>query len=443
MFAEDKTTEFKREYTDGIKNTVVAFANTDGGKIYIGIDDTGRPVGVSDPDDTMLRVTSAIRDNIRPDVTLFTDCSVCRMDDKSVVVVNVQRGTARPYYLAGKGIRPEGVYVRHGASTIPAAESAIFSMIKETSGDSYEEARSLCQQLTFDRTSAFFARRGVEFNDAQKRTLGLTAPDGTFTNLAALLSEQCSHTIKAALFDGDKKSVFRDRQEFSGSLLAQLDDSYAYIDGFNKTRSEFSGLDRIDMRDYPPEAVREALLNAVVHRDYSYSDATLISIFDDRMEFVTLGGLVSGISYDDLRLGVSVPRNQRLANVFYRLRLIEAYGTGLMKVDECYGEYSVKPKIEVSSNAFKITLPNTNFVRERAFSSRVQSPAYNLPEPEDEREAAVLKLFASRGTIVRRDVQDALGVSQATAILLLRKMTENGVLVRSGGGRRISYRLAR
>ena len=441
MFAEDKTTEFKREYTDGVKNTVIAFANTDGGKIYIGIDDTGRAVGISDPDGTMLKVTSAIRDNIRPDVTLFTDCSVCRMDGKTVVVVNVQRGTARPYYLAGKGIRPEGVCVRHGASTIPAAESAILSMIKETSGDSYEEARSLCQQLTFDRTSAFFARRGVEFSDAQKRTLGLTALDGTFTNLAALLSEQCSHTIKAALFDGGKKSVFRDRQEFSGSLLAQLDDSYAYIDGFNKTRSEFSGLDRIDMRDYPPEAVREALLNAVVHRDYSYSGATLISIFDDRMEFVTLGGLVSGVSYDDLRLGVSVPRNQRLANIFYRLRLIEAYGTGLMKIDECYGEYSVKPKIEVSSNAFKITLPNTNYVRERAYGLRVQSPAYNMPEPGDEREASVLRLFASRGTIVRRDVQDALGVSQATAILLLRKMTESGVLVRSGGGRRVSYRL--
>lgn len=140
-----------------------------------------------------------------------------------------------------------------------------------------------------------------------------------------------------------------------------MEEAFNYIDCYNRTRAEFSGLDRLDMRDYPPEAIREALLNAIVHRDYSFSGATLISIFEDRIEFVTIGGLVKGITLDDVKLGISVLRNQHLANIFYRLRLIEAYGTGILKINECYDDYDVKPLIETTGNAFKITLPNTNF----------------------------------------------------------------------------------
>ena len=147
-----------------------------------------------------------------------------------------------------------------------------------------------------------------------------------------MLSDQCVHIIKLAVFEGSWKSVFRDRAELSGSLLKQLEDAYAYIDRYNRIRAEFEGLDRIDRRDYPADALREALLNAIVHRDYSVSVSTLISIFDDRIEFVTIGGLIRGISYDDIMLGVSALRNRHLANVFYRLKLIEAYGTGLLKI---------------------------------------------------------------------------------------------------------------
>ena len=149
---EGKTTEFKREYVDDIRYTVVAFANTDGGKIYIGINDDGSVQGIDNVDDVQLRITNMIRDSIRPDVTMFTECSVELIQGKMVVVLTVQRGTARPYYLAGKGIRPEGVYLRQGASSVPASETAILNMIKETSGDCYEDARSLNQQLTKQKT---------------------------------------------------------------------------------------------------------------------------------------------------------------------------------------------------------------------------------------------------------------------------------------------------
>ena len=431
---ESKTVEYKREYIDDIKYTVVAFANTDGGKLYFGIEDDGRVYGVSDPDDTMLRVTNMVRDAIRPDVTMFTEVYVTDMENKPVVVVNVQRGTARPYYLAAKGVRPEGVYVRQGSSSVPASETAILNMIRETSGDRYEDARSLNQQLTFEATAAYFARKEVPFGEKQMRTLNMIGEDGTYTNLAMLLSDQCVHTIKLAVFEGSKKTVFRDRRELTGSLLKQVEDAFSYIDQHNRTRAEFSGLERVDNRDYPTEALREALLNAVVHRDYAISSPTLISIFDDRIEFVSIGGLVRGISYEDIMLGVSVLRNQHLANVFYRLKLIEAYGTGMLKINECYADNEKKPIIEVTGNAFKVCLPNRNYAVEDNINNNNGKEARI-----NHKHQAVLQLLNSQESISRKDIENALKVSQATAVLLLRNMLEEGMIERVGKGRNARY----
>ena len=440
MLTENKTTEFKREYVDDIKKTIIAFANSDGGMLYIGVNDDGTICGVDDTDGTMLRLMNAVRDAVRPDVTMFVYCRIDVIDGKSIICVSVQRGTARPYYLQGKGIRPEGVYVRQGASTVPATDTAILQMIKETSGDSYEAARSLNQKLTFEKTSEFFNKRKVSFGKSQMRTLHLIGEDNMYTNLAFLLSDQCTHMIKMAVYEGSKKFVFKDRRELSGSLLEQLEEAYAYIDQYNRTRAEFDGLDRVDMRDYPTEAVREALLNAVVHRDYSFSGPTLISIFDDRMEFVTIGGLVRGITLEDVKLGVSVLRNQYLANIFYRLHLIEAYGTGILKINESYDDCDIKPLVEATNNAFKITLPNKNFrVESRNSQSRLKTvgaiDTFKLRKRIDE----VLKLCHRQGAIVRADVETDLGVSQSTAILLLREMLEEGLLVKKGNGKNVRY----
>ena len=438
MRQESKTTEFKREYTDDLKYAVVAFANTDGGKIYVGINDDGSIQGVRDVDRTMLQITNMIRDIVRPDVTMFTECAVEEIEERAVIVVNVQRGTARPYYLSGKGVRPEGVYIRQSASSVPASEAAILNMIKETSGDCYEDARSINQQLTFDKADSYFAKRNVAFEEQQKRTLNIIGADGTYTNLGMLLSDQCVHTIKLAVFDGSKKSIFRDRKELTGSLLAQLEDAYTYIDQFNRTRAEFAGLDRIDKRDYPGEALREALLNAITHRNYSFSGSTLISIFDDRIELVTIGGLVRGLTFNDIMLGVSALRNQNLANVFYRLKLIEAYGTGILKINESYADCNVKPQFEVTDNAFKITLPNINYTGER----KELPTAPTKVKGKIDRKEIVLRLAKKQEYIIRKDVEAELNVSQAYAILILRELVENGLLIKEGAGKQSKYRIA-
>lgn len=433
MLIENKTTELKREYVEDIKNTVVAFANCDGGNIYIGINDDGSVTGISNVDETMLKATNAVRDAIRPDVTMFVECKNEIIEGKNVVCISVSRGTSRPYYLYGKGIRPEGVYVRRGASTVPASEMAILNMIKETSGDSYEKARSLNQKLTFNKTIEFFNKRNVTLQEKQMRTLSMIGEDGTYTNLAFLLSEQSTHTIKLAVFEGNKKTIFKDRKELSGSLLAQLEEAYEYIDIHNRNRAEFLGLERVDRRDYPIEAIREALLNAIVHKDYSFSSSTLISIFDDRIEFVTVGGLIKGVTLEDIKLGVSMLRNQNLANIFYRLKLIEAYGTGIFKINECYSDYKRKPTIEVTNNAFKITLPNVNF------DSKILEPAkkhFDILQDEQ-----IKSLFDGKEHITRKDVENTLSVSQATAIKVIRELINEGVLTKKGNAKNIKYYL--
>lgn len=424
--SEGCTVEFKEVYTDEIKKAVIAFANTAGGRIYIGIADDGRIVGVDNADKIMLQASSAIRDAIRPDVAMFTSYQVDKIDDKNVVVIDVQKGTACPYYLENKGIRPGGVYVRQGVSSVPATSAAILKMIKESDGDSYEAIRCTNQQLTFEYAEAEFKNAGIEFGKNQKKTLKIINDDVMFTGLAELLSDQCVHTIKTAVFDGTEKVNFRDRVEFEGSVLKQVQEAYEYINRNNRIRSEFKDIHRIDVRDYPVEAVREALLNAVVHRDYAFSGSILISIFDDRIEIVSIGGLVKGISYEDMMLGVSIQRNEKLANVFYRLGLIESFGTGIQKIMRCYKEYSVKPEIAVSDNAFKIILPNSNY----------HAAEFNLSNTYTD---IILNYLSRKEFVTRKDIEAILNVSQASAARILKKMVEGGFLCKIGNGKNSKY----
>ena len=137
----------------------------------------------------------------------------------------------------------------------------------------------------------------------QMQTLKIINQDNLYTNLGLLLSEQCIHTIKVAVFQGTDQSIFKDRREFSGSLIQQLHEVYDYMDRYNQTRATFQELLRIDTQDYPKVAIREALLNILIHRDYGFSASSLISIYDDRMEFVSIGGLLPGVDLEDVTMG--------------------------------------------------------------------------------------------------------------------------------------------
>ena len=427
-FRESETVELKREYVDDIRKEIIAMANTNGGTIYIGVDDDGIAIGLAHPDHVIQQVTNSARDAIMPDITMFLHYETISVKDTQIVAIHTQRGTARPYYLKAKGMRPEGVFIRQGTSSVPASETAIRQMIKETDGDNYEDMRSLTQSLTFRTATEAFAQQNLELAEAQMKTLGILDADGIYTNLGLLLSDQCPHILKAATFGGEDQQNFQDRREFTGSLLKQLDDAYAYLELRNQTHATFEGLKRIDREDYPDVALREALLNAIVHRDYAFSAGTLIGVYTNRIEFTSVGGLVHGILLEDVLMGISVCRNQKLANVFYRLKLIEAYGTGIRKIRDSYQGTQFKPEFIATNNAFKLVLPN--LTTGKAAEIIADSP-----------EKAVLMLIQESGSITRADIEKRLNLKSASANRLLRRMSEAGSIRIVGKGRNTRYEL--
>ena len=436
-FQETETVEIKSIVLDDIKKEIIAFANCNGGTVYVGVADDGTVLGVENADECALQISNMVRDAVKPDVTMFIHYETLDCKGKAVVAVNIQRGTNRPYYLAKKGLRPEGVYVRQGYSSVPATDTAIRQMIKETDGDNFENMRSINQALIFEATKKEFEKRGVAFGQPQMQTLKIVSADGIYTNLGLLLSEQCPHTIKMAVFEGTNQNVFKDRREFSGSLMQQLNEVYDYIDFHNQIYATFQKLLRIDTRDYPEVAVREALLNSLVHRDYSFRASTLISIYDDRIEFVSIGGLLPGLELDDLMMGVSVCRNPHLANVFYRLQLIEAYGTGMKKIMEVYADAPVQPKITATNNAFKIILPNLNATQKAAEAPKeIEKTTALTSEPNKEK---ILRFLTEHQVITRKETQALLDVSQSTAGRVLKAMVDSGQLKQLGGSRTTRY----
>ena len=424
-FVESETVELKSTVVADLCKEVIAFANTKGGTLYIGVEDDGTVVGVEGADHITLQVNNMVRDSIKPDLTMFVRYETQTVEGKQIVAVTVQKGTDRPYYLGSKGLRPSGVYVRNGTSSDPATETAIRRMIKETDGDSFESMRSLEQNLSFQAAESQFSKRNIPFNAAKMQTMGMVSQDGIYTNVALLLSDQCPSTVKAATFSGSDQAVFQDRREFTGSLFQQMENLYAYLDLHNQTKATFEGLYRKDTRDYPEEALRETLMNSLVHRDYSFHASTLVSIYDDRIEFVSVGGLPTGITLDDILLGLSVCRNPKLAAIFYRLQLIEAYGTGMPKIMRAYAGSGLEPKIEVTNNAFKITLPNRNADRIGDSSSSEQK---------------VMNLITKKDSVTRRDVEQLLNVSQTTANRILKHMAAQGLVYQDGNGRNTAYK---
>ena len=417
---EDNSIEFKREYTADIKKEVMAFANSGGGVIHIGRDDKGNPYPLCDIDGMLTQITNSVRDGILPDVTMF----VAYETTENGVTITVREGTHKPYFLPEKGLKPSGVYVRQGASSVPASFEQIREMIKLTDGDKFETARSLTQDLTFRETAEEFMRCGVEFGDSQMRTLGIIGTDGLYTNLGLLLSDQCAHTVKFAVFNGTKKGEFRTRKEIEGSLLRQMRSAFDFLSLSNNLAANLSGLDRVEQHDYPEIAVREAMLNAIVHRDYGFSGSIIVNLYDDRAEFVSLGGLMPGLRTEDLFIGVSQPRNEKLANVFYRLKHIEAYGTGLRLIMQYYEDFEVKPEINATNGAFSLTLPNMNYARplRAAYQPKLQHKA-------------VLDYLRCNEFITNEIVQEVLSVKQTRAYTIIREMVNGGFIVKRGAGK--------
>ena len=263
--------------------------------------------------------------------------------------------------------------------------------------------------------------KGIGLDDDKMRILHLKNDDG-FTNLGFILSDQFDQPIRMAVFPDEYKSMLIDRESVEGSVLEQADRAIAFIMRNNRTSSTIAGKYRIDVQAFPLKAVREAVLNAIVHRDYSMDASTLISIFPDRLTIVSPGSLNTRFSKDDLIRGVSSLRNKRLADILYRMELIEAYGTGIPRIMMEYKDESTGPVIEPGPSTFTIVLP-----------AKIASS-----EPDSDLES----FLSSRNEFTRNELQDYLSVSRSGATAMVNDLIVKGRIVRIGDGRTTRYRVS-
>ena len=427
MYIESETVELKQELTKNIKKEIVAFANSKGGTIYIGITDTGEILGLKDIKSDIESLSGMIREGIIGNLTTYTDIEIKEIDKKDVIELHITSAPEKPYYLADKGLKSSGVYIRHGSSTIQATDEIIRKMLIESSKKSFEEEISNVQELTFDYANEIFKKRNIEFSNEKFKSLKMIT-DNKFNNLALLLSDQNPYTVKCAIFDGTNKTLFKDRKELSGSYLKIVEDAFYYMNLSNHINSTFNGLQRIDKKDYPDFSIREALLNAIIHRDYYFNGSILLSIFDDRIEINSTGGLISTLSLNDVYNGVSESRNPNFAEIFHRLNYVENYGTGIGRIINEYQNFKSKPIIELSENVFKITLPNLNYIEDN------KNEFNNMTQEE-----IITKYVKEKTKITRLEVEKLLDIGNTRSKQIINKLLEDHILIKKGTGKNTYY----
>lgn len=430
MYREDQKTELKVELTKDIKKEIVAFANTNDGIIYIGIDDNGNIIGLKNANKDLESLSGMIREGIKSDLTLYTKIYIETIENKDIITVKVSEAPNKPYYLADKGLKTSGVYLRHGNASVQANEEVIKKMLIESNSNSFENNISNIQDLHFNYLREIFKRHNIEIDNNKFKTLNITNLNNEYTNLGLLLSDECPYSIKCAIFNGNNKLEFKDRKEFTGSVLKQVNDTFEYLKLYNKTKGKIIGLERIDTKDYPEYALRESLLNAIIHRDYNFTGSILISLFDDHFEITSLGGLVKGLSIEDLYNGISESRNPNLANIFYRLKYVESFGTGIGRIIESYKEYDKAPLILNSENVFKVTLYNVNYIKNES----IKILPTNLTQEEQ-----IIEYLKKNNKINRIIVESLLDVSKTRANDILNNMINNNILFQTGTGKNTYY----
>lgn len=302
-----------------------------------------------------------IREGIKFDLTLYTKIYIETINEKDIIIIKVYEAPNKPYYLSDKGLKPSGVYLRHGNVSIQASEEIIKKMLIESNNNSFESNISNIQDLHFYYMENIFKEHNIEINHNKLKTINIINLSNKYTNLGLLLSDECPYSIKCSIFNGNNKLEFKDRREFTGSVLKQVNEVFQYLNMYNKTNGKIVGLERIDTKDYPEYALRESLLNAIIHRDYNFTGSILISLFDDHFEITSLGGLIKGLDIEELYNGISESRNPNLANIFYRLKYVESFGTGIGRMVESYQNYDKKPLLLSTPNLFKVTLYNINY----------------------------------------------------------------------------------
>ena len=412
---ENRSLEYKQDITNTFLKTVSAFANFGDGTIMFGIDDNGKTVGIQDPDHMCLDIENRINDNISPK----PDYSISVNRRTKVISLFVREGKYKPYLYKGKAYR------RSDTASIEVDQLELRRLTLEGENLYYEELPSNTDKLSFDYLEFKFKEiLGIkELNSDILRTLGLLNEDKKYNIAAELFADINKYSgIDIARFGATINEIM-DRETLARMSILQQYDKAVEIYKRYYQYEKIESIERKNVEIIPEAAFREAVANALVHRTWDINVHIRIAMFSDRIEITSPGGLPRGISKEEYLNGyISIMRNPIIGNIFFRLRLIEMFGTGIRRIIDAYENAPLQPAFDISDNAVRIILPSLI----NTFSGTKESQS-------------VLELLNSKMQLSGREISEALGWSKNKTIRILNSLISDGYIKKIGSARGTKY----
>ncbi|KGG80396.1 ATP-dependent DNA helicase [Caloranaerobacter azorensis H53214] len=448
---ESKTLEFKKEFpnNESIAKTVIAFSNTSGGKLIIGVDNNGKIIGLKenvDIFDLQDKIASIIYDDCYPNI--IPEIYTANIDGKIIIVVEVFRGSLLPYYFKKEG-KNNGTYIRIGATNRKASYDNILELERQKRNISFDEEINYdvdFYSLDISPIRLEFEKVGKQIDMEKLKNLKLIKEENgkiyPTNGLLILLGKYENCTIKCARFKGKTMDIFLDKKDYNGDLFSQLEKAESFIKNHINLRGEIKGLQRTDTYEIPIEAIREALINAVVHRDYTNMGRDIkVGIYDDILNIVSPGGFPSTLTEKDILEGRSEVRNKVIARVFKELNYIEQWGSGIKRIKSTCLKYGLKEPIIKETGDFV----DVEIYREVPESAgKVPESAGKVPEKYrdlSEQEIRIIEYIKNNGKITSKEVEKLIGVKNRRAREILKEMIDRKIITRKGRGRSTYYSL--
>ena len=412
---ETRILEFKETITNTFLKTVSAFSNYDGGTVLFGIDDDGNIKGLPDVKQACLDIENKINDSItpQPDYTLEIK------NNDQTIKLTVKSGLQKPYLYKSKA------YKRNDTATIEVDTLEFSRLVLDGKNIRFEELPCKDQELSFEILHRKLKEtvRIENFNKDTLKTLNLYDDVNGFNNAAGLLADKNHFPGIDIVKFGENISIIQKRSTFENVSVLEVYEKAIEVFRDYYQYEVIQGADRKKMEKIPEAAFREAIANALIHRVWDVDSQIRVSMFDDRIEIVSPGGLPSGITEEEYLAGkLSVLRNRNLANVFYRLGFVEIFGTGITRIKQLYAEGLIKPDFEVSENAIKIVLP----IFEK-----------NADLTEDE--IVIYKLLSKTMLKPISEVAPYVPFGKSKTTKLLKEMCQKGVITVEGKGKGTKY----
>lgn len=414
---ETRILEFKETITNTFLKTVSAFSNYDGGEILFGVDDDGNIKGLSDVKQACLDIENKINDSISPQPNYTLEIQ----NNEQTIKLSVKSGLQKPYLYKSKA------YKRNDTATIEVDTLEFSRLVLEGKNIRFEELPCKDQELSFEILQSNLKEKiQIEtFNKDTLKTLNLYDDVNGFNNAAGLLADKNHFPGIDIVKFGENISIIQKRITFENTSVLGIYEKALSVFRDYYQYEVIQGADRKMVEKIPEAAFREAIANALIHRVWDVDLQIRVSMFDDRIEVVSPGGLPSGITEDEYLSGkLSVLRNRNLANVFYRLGFVEIFGTGITRIKQVYSEASVKPSFEVSENAIKIILP-------------IYEESTNLTKDEK----VVYKLLSKNMLKSMSEIAPYISFGKSKTTKLLKDMEQKGVITIDGKGKGTKYRI--